>query len=995
MFRTRSRTKELLQLGTRRDDTNPTSSPAPPLPSEPPSPVATPVYAQFATASNLPQPPLSPKPIKVAAIPRAVRPSPLEPPPPSTPAASAPIPPAAASTGAAMPAEPDDGPLEDGPLFRAHLSALEKRSASLRTALKKLQRAVEASLSALQANAAAQATVDEALEELSAGSATSNSEVLGGLFDRELRSVRDGARGRAAREMERGREMSELMKGAIDRIKLVEEKRKAFEADSKKYYDELAKYLGRGESDAAKVASLDLKQADRAASFRQQRLDYFSFLEGLVESEERAVASWLRTWADAGGSEDAAQQDRAQARMASLAALEGRTPPKLSAGSSSNGWIHVQGSPDPDSIAVGEATLIDDPSSAAPSTSPNLAHGDPPFSPLPLSSADDKAQRRRRSSIPHFHLAEHKEREREVSGGARDRLKGFLKNASYSIQAALPTSASSPTLIPDAFQRRPSPPPPIPQHSPPLFSPGPSPSNPIQPLPHPAQSLAPPPTRPPLHSAASHMRRKEGFLYATDAPQKHTASGSGGGVWNRYWVTLAEGQLVEYDKWQDAMSVHGTPINLRYATARVSKNSGERRFCFEVLTPTLRRVFQASSEKEMQEWVTAISKSVESLLNGTSSVRHFDASRLTGNPMPYSLNEFGSTTSLSLIRPTPSPSSSAEPPTSPKSRLPDFLARRASMGHGRKISLSKKDKRRSHQTPPIPSLTIGEELVGKDGTPIDRAYFDSARRRGLFAFSEGTEAPPLPPGAGRPSLNGLGIPFPSLTGASKSSPDLLAPSVPIGQRSTSSPFPGGGGSSECSVDDAHSDRAVADDDASELSAQDRAISDAVRGWASDDGGGGSTTRSFPSAADAEEAKYRNAARIVEIAERGGEEWQNDRCADCREQSPRWASWSLGITLCIRCSGVHRSLGTHVSKVRSVELDDWSDEQLAHMEAVGNARSNAFFEARMPAGTVEQLSDSSVAAHIRQKYVEKRWIADGASLPSSASSAHPPPSSLST
>ncbi|KPV78067.1 uncharacterized protein RHOBADRAFT_6343, partial [Rhodotorula graminis WP1] len=71
---------------------------------------------------------------------------------------------------------------------------------------------------------------------------------------------------------------------------------------------------------------------------------------------------------------------------------------------------------------------------------------------------------------------------------------------------------------------------------------------------------------------------------------------------------------------------------------------------------------------------------------------------------------------------------------------------------------------------------------------------------------------------------------------------------------------------------------------------------------------------------------------------------NARCADCRAGGATWASWNLGVTLCIRCSGVHRSLGTHVSKVRSVELDDWSDEQLERMEEVGNAKSNEFFEA---------------------------------------------------
>ena len=44
--------------------------------------------------------------------------------------------------------------------------------------------------------------------------------------------------------------------------------------------------------------------------------------------------------------------------------------------------------------------------------------------------------------------------------------------------------------------------------------------------------------------------------------------------------------------------------------------------------------------------------------------------------------------------------------------------------------------------------------------------------------------------------------------------------------------------------------------------------------------------------------------------------------------PRWASWNLGIFLCIRCAGIHRNLGVHISKVKSVNLDTWTPEQIA-------------------------------------------------------------------
>jgi len=49
---------------------------------------------------------------------------------------------------------------------------------------------------------------------------------------------------------------------------------------------------------------------------------------------------------------------------------------------------------------------------------------------------------------------------------------------------------------------------------------------------------------------------------------------------------------------------------------------------------------------------------------------------------------------------------------------------------------------------------------------------------------------------------------------------------------------------------------------------------------------------------------------------------------CHIAGPRWASWNLGIFLCIRCAGIHRNLGVHISKVKSVNLDSWTSEQIA-------------------------------------------------------------------
>ena len=77
------------------------------------------------------------------------------------------------------------------------------------------------------------------------------------------------------------------------------------------------------------------------------------------------------------------------------------------------------------------------------------------------------------------------------------------------------------------------------------------------------------------------------------------------------------------------------------------------------------------------------------------------------------------------------------------------------------------------------------------------------------------------------------------------------------------------------------------------------------------------------------------------------EEENRYCADCDAKGPRWASWNLGIFLCIRCAGIHRNLGVHISKVKSVNLDSWTPEQVQSMRVIGNSTARGVYEANIP------------------------------------------------
>uniref|UniRef100_A0A6Q2YB23 Small monomeric GTPase n=1 Tax=Esox lucius TaxID=8010 RepID=A0A6Q2YB23_ESOLU len=103
---------------------------------------------------------------------------------------------------------------------------------------------------------------------------------------------------------------------------------------------------------------------------------------------------------------------------------------------------------------------------------------------------------------------------------------------------------------------------------------------------------------------------------------------------------------------------------------------------------------------------------------------------------------------------------------------------------------------------------------------------------------------------------------------------------------------------------------------------------------------------------------------------------NNLCVDCEAPNPTWASLNLGALICIECSGIHRNLGTHLSRVRSLDLDDWTRELTQVLTAIGNHLANSIWESntqgrQKPAPNATREERES---WIRAKYEQRVFVA---------------------
>uniref|UniRef100_A0A8C5FR05 ArfGAP with SH3 domain, ankyrin repeat and PH domain 1 n=1 Tax=Gadus morhua TaxID=8049 RepID=A0A8C5FR05_GADMO len=102
---------------------------------------------------------------------------------------------------------------------------------------------------------------------------------------------------------------------------------------------------------------------------------------------------------------------------------------------------------------------------------------------------------------------------------------------------------------------------------------------------------------------------------------------------------------------------------------------------------------------------------------------------------------------------------------------------------------------------------------------------------------------------------------------------------------------------------------------------------------------------------------------------------NHTCCDCGAADPKWLSTNLGILTCIECSGIHREMGVHISRIQSMELDKLGTSELLLAKNIGNSSFNEIMEGNLTSPSPKPTPSSDMTARkefINSKYVDHRF-----------------------
>ncbi|BDD56525.1 hypothetical protein MAP00_001972 [Monascus purpureus] len=491
----------------------------------------------------------------------------------------------------------DMSAVEDGPLFRATMKALEQKTGNMRTKIKKVLKKADAARQA-------QVTCNDAVEAFLAAlrdASTSNANAIQPALDHYFENI--------AREILHYEQLNalQLQKLVIEPltklynndIKQAEAKKKEFEEESRDYYAYVGRYLGQRQDSLKekKRAESDSKYQAKRRNFELKRFDYSSFMQDLHGGrKEQEVLSHLTKYAD----------NQAKNFLAASKKIE-EMAPQLEA------LIHEVNQADKEfqfqrtereekrRILEKSSNMYLEPDASANATVPALGSNGIQYPDAELGRADSTGSQLRKV------------------------LSTSSSTSSQTVATGLGSSAGAPVIsssigsIGSSSQSR---------------------FKGIRDLDE-RDTLAPDRTGGP--------QRKEGLLWALSRPGSHIdPKGINKQAWHKFWIVLDQGKLSEYSNWKQKLDLHMDPIDLRMASVREARNA-ERRFCFEVITPQFKRIYQATSEDDMKNWIRAINNALQSAVEGrgishplpppkqnTSSIGRDIGSVLTGKSSSYS-----------------------------------------------------------------------------------------------------------------------------------------------------------------------------------------------------------------------------------------------------------------------------------------------------------------------------------------------------------------------
>ncbi|KAI1504379.1 hypothetical protein F5X99DRAFT_38024 [Biscogniauxia marginata] len=478
---------------------------------------------------------------------------------------------------------------DDGPVFRATIKALEQKTGNMRTQMKKvLKKAEQAYTAQIEANEAYM-TFMEALREASATNANAVQPAIDHYFDKIAREI-------LAYERQNTVNLQKIIIDPISKlytydIKQAESKRRDFEEESKDYYAYVSRYLGQRQDSVKtkKLADSDTKYQTKRRNFELKRFDYSSFMQDLHGGrKEQEVLSHLTKYADTQARTFLTTAQKIEGLLPQLEALSSEVheadkefqyqrrerEEKRRVLEKSNLQYN-----EPETVAATSSTVANNGNKDIIST-----NGTQYTSDSELGRADSTGSQLK--AIPTGNSVA-----TATTGAELSRSPGSLGHASVNS----PSQSSKFKGIRDLEERD------------------------IAQL-----TIA--------EKNSSH--RKEGLLWALNRPGTHVDPLSlNKQGWHKFWVVLDQGKLSEYSNWKQKLDLHMEPIDLRMASVREARNA-ERRFCFEVITPHYKRVYQATSGEDMSSWILSINNALQSAVEG-HGLKEKPAS--TGGPTTTSL----------------------------------------------------------------------------------------------------------------------------------------------------------------------------------------------------------------------------------------------------------------------------------------------------------------------------------------------------------------------